>query len=208
MRQRVAAGVALVATLAGTGLIAAAVAGRRLWLDGYISEAGVGASGHAEAYRLGAGLVALGQAALAFALWGHRHARVVPVTIGLLAVDAAFGGVSASVSCSPGCPLPPYEPSTARDLVHGAASILAVGLLCLAVLSIAELWPPGPLVGPSRVAAIVVVPLVAIDGLAMLIVGRGHLTGGLERAVLLGAVGWTVAVCWRLLRARALGGAT
>jgi len=193
-----------VATILGAALIAAAVIDApRLGLGGYVSEAGVGASGHATAYRLGAALLALGQAALAVALSGRlRWARlgVVAVTVGLVAVDAAFGGVSAAVSCSPGCPLPPYESATARDLVHGGASILSVGLLCLAVLSIAALWPPGPLVGPSRVAALVVVPLVAIQGLAMLIVGRGHLTGGLERLVLLGAVAWTAAVCRRLLR--------
>src|SRR5262249_37984204 len=117
-RQRFAAGVALVATVLGAALIAAAVvAAPRLRLGGYVSEAGVGASGHATAYRWGAALLALGQAALAVALCGRlRWARlgVVAVTVGLVAVDAAFGGVSAAVSCSPGCPLPPYEPATPR----------------------------------------------------------------------------------------------
>jgi hypothetical protein len=75
-----------------------------------------------------------------------------------------------------------------------------VGLLSLALLCVAAFWPPGPLVRPSRVAAVVVVPLIAADGLAILLVGRGHVTGLLERASLLAAVGWTLVACSLLLR--------
>ena len=201
MSRRVFALAALVATVLGAALMAASVVAiPRLWLGGYVSEAGVAASGHAAMYRLGAAGLALGQALFAIALWGSSVVRIVPLTVGLVAVDAAFGGVSAAVSCSPGCPLPPHETTTARDLVHGGASILAVGLLSLALLSVAIFWPPGPLVRPSRIAAAVVVPLVAASGLAILIVGRGPVTGLLERAVLLGAVGWTLVACALLVR--------
>jgi len=205
MSRRFFALAAFVTTAVGAGLIVAAVVAiPRLWLGGFVSEAGVASSGHAGTYRLGAAAVALGQALFAIALsrssCASRWAWLLPLTVGLVAVDAVFGGVSAAVSCSPGCPLPPHETPTARDLVHGGASILAVGLLGLALLCIAVLWPPGPLVRPSRVAAAVVVPLLAADGLAILIVGRGHVTGLLERASLLAAVAWTLVACALLLR--------
>ena len=192
------------ASLVGAGLMAAAAATTPL--GGYVSEAGAGSSGHATTYRLGAAGLALGQALFALALSYSPASRwvwavpLVPLTVSLVALDAVFGGVSAVVSCSPGCPLPPHETSTARDLVHGGASILAVGLLSLALLGVAVFWPPGPLVRPSRIAAAIVVPLVAASGLAILIVGRGYLTGLLERAVLVAAVGWTLVACALLVR--------
>jgi hypothetical protein len=205
MSRRFFAIAAFVTTAVGAGLIVAAVAAiPRLWLGGFVSEAGVASSGQAGTYRLGAAGVALGQALFAVALSfsprsGSRWVWVVPLTVGLVAVDAVFGGVSAAVSCSPGCPLPPHETPTVRDLVHGGASILAVGLLSLALLCVAVFWPPGPLVRPSRITAAVVVPLVAASGLAILIAGRGYVTGLLERAVLAGAIGWTLVACALLI---------
>jgi hypothetical protein len=204
--SRFAALLSAVLTLSGAAIITATVVAiPRLWWGGYVSEAGVASSGHAEMYRLGAWLLALGQLLFALALGSTVERRAAgwigSVTVGLLVADAAFGGVSASVSCSPGCPLPPHETPTVQDLVHAGASILAVGLLCLAVLSLALLWPRGRLTVPSRIAAAVVTPLVTLDGLAILVVGRGHFTGLLERLVLLGAVVWTVVLCARLITA-------
>jgi hypothetical protein len=200
---RVAPVLALALTAAGAVLIAAAVvAVRPLWWNGFISEAGVGSSGHAATYRLGVAGLALGQALLAMALSRVDRSPVVPLAVGLLAADAAFGTVSAAVSCSPGCPLPPHQTPTARDLVHGGASILAVGLLSLAMLTLALFGPGSGLAGPSRVAAVLVTPLVASTGLAILILGRGQVTGLLERLVLLGAVAWTLVVCWRISAGR------
>jgi hypothetical protein len=212
-----AASTAIGALLMATAVVA--VPGLR-W-NGYVSEAGVASSGHAGAYRLGVAGLALGQALLAAALWlGSALSTVdglwiVPAVVGLLAADAAFGAVSAAVSCSPGCPLPPHQTPTARDLVHGGASILAVGLMSLAMLGLAL----GPIAasagkrasagliaasaGPSRIAAAVVAPLVVLDGFAILILGRGHVAGLLERLVLLGAVAWTLAVSGRLAAGRA-----
>jgi hypothetical protein len=48
------------------------------------------------------------------------------------------------------------------------------------------------------VAACVVVPLLAIMGITMLAVGRGHLAGLLERAVLTLAAVWALTMCVRL----------
>jgi hypothetical protein len=206
MSRRFFAVAAFIVTVVGAGLLISAVAAiPRLWLGGYVSEAGVASSGHATTYRLGVAVLALGQALFAVALLlsapseRARWVSAVPLTVGLVAVDAVFGGVSAVVSCSPGCPLPPHETPAARDLVHGGASILAVGLLSLALLCVAVLWPPGPLVRPSRITAAVVVPLVAASGLAILIAGRGYVTGLLERAVLAGAIGWTLVACALLI---------
>jgi hypothetical protein len=195
---------ALVLTAAGAALtITAVVAIPPLWWNGFISEAGVGSSGSAMTYRLGAAGLAFGQALFAAALSSVDRSPVVPLAVGLLAADAAFGTVSAAVPCSPGCPLPPHETPTARDLVHGGASILAVGLLSLAILALALLGRDGPVVGPSRIAAVVVAPLVVLDGLAILVLGRGPVTSLLERVVLLGAVAWTLVVSWRLATGRA-----
>src|SRR5262245_32584115 len=101
--RRLAAGLAVAATALGAVLLTAAVAATP-WLrwSGYVSEAGVGPSGHASTYRLGVGGLAAGQALLAVALsLVDRVPPLVPVTVGLLAADSAFGGVSAAVSCSP-----------------------------------------------------------------------------------------------------------
>jgi hypothetical protein len=175
---RVASVLALLLTAAGALLMTAAVVAiPPLWWDGFISEAGVGSPGHAATYRLGATGLAVGQAMFAVALSSVDRSPVVPLAVGLLAADAAFGTVSAAVSCSPGCPLPPHETPTARDLVHGGASILAVGLLSLAMLALALFGSDGRFAGPSRVAAALVTPLVVLDGLAILVLGRRHVTG-------------------------------
>jgi hypothetical protein len=221
----VSAPAAFAVTLAGAILVVAVVATQRqLWFNGYISEAGVASSAHPIGYRFGIGLLALGQLLFGLALaalpaapsgvvswtaipgwatagrWGALLARIGPLTVALLVAASLFGGVSSAVSCSPGCPLPPHESPTTADLVHGGTSILSVGFICLAILALAYLWPVGPLTAPARVAAVILVPLVAADGVAILAVGRGHVTGLLERAVLVGAVGWTLVACARILR--------
>jgi hypothetical protein len=219
-RVRIWAGLAAVATGIGAVLVVAAVLGtRRLWFGGYISEAGVASSGHASLYRAGILGLALGQLLLGLALL----VRVRPVWVGGLLVAAGlFGGGSAAVPCSAGCPLPPHETPTAMDLVHAGVSIAAVAAVSLAILALALLTDPAAmarwaalgdrwtswlpvtpsglagLVGPSRLAALIVVPMVAADGLAILVLGRGHVTGLLERGVLVGATAWTLVMCRRL----------
>lgn len=191
---RVAAGLAAVCTIVGAGMVIGAVGGtRRLWFGGYVSEAGVASEPQATTYRLGVLSLGLGMVLLSVAL-----ARVAPVPAGLLAVGAVFAGLSGSVSCSDGCPLPPYESPTAADLVHGGASILAVGAVALAMIAVAFGPMDGPLQRVSRVYAWIVVPLLAAVGLAMLVLGKGHVAGLLERAVLTAAIAWTLTVCLRL----------
>lgn len=192
LAARLVAGFAAVLTLAGAGVVVAAVVrDRRLWFDGYVSEAGVGP--YASGYRLG--IVALG---VALILLGVALASTLPAVTVLLTAGGLLASLSGSVSCSPGCPLPPYESATASDLVHAAASVLAVGAVVLAMLSIAVLAADPGLRRISRVTAWVIVPLLATMGASMLIVGHGHLTGLLERTVLSLATGWALTTCVRL----------
>jgi hypothetical protein len=216
------AALAGVATVSGAVLVVVAVvATRRLWFGGYISEAGTASSGQAGLYRVGILGLAVGQLLLGAAFL----ARVRPVWIGgLLVAAGVFGVGSAGVPCSEGCPLPPHDTPTGVDLVHAGVSIVAVAAVSLAILALALFTEPAVmarwaalprwaswvpvtargvdgLVGPSRLAALTVVPLVALDGVAILALGRGPVTGLLERAVLIGATIWTLAVCRRLASA-------
>jgi Protein of unknown function (DUF998) len=185
-----------VCAVIGAGLVTRAVAAtRRLWSDGYVSEAGVASGPQATTYQLGVFCLGLGMLSLSMAL-----ARIVALPAGLLAVGAVFAGLSGSVACSEGCPLPPYESPTAADLVHGGASLIAVGSVLLAMIAVAVGAAEGSLRRLSRLFAWIVVPLGATAGLAMLALGKGQVTGLLERATLGGAVAWILAVCLRLRR--------
>jgi hypothetical protein len=97
------------------------------------------------------------------------------------------------VSCSPGCPLPPYETPTLRDVVHAAASVGAVGLCALAVLLLALSRVDSPARRVSRVAIgpVVLAGLANIYGLG--IVGRSVFTGLAERTLLLLLIVWCLA---------------
>ena len=168
---RIAAGLAAASVLIGAGLVVSAlVAAHRLWFGGYVSEAGVGPQ--AAAFRLGVIGLAVGLILLGVAL-----AATLPEVTVLLAGGGLLASLSGSVSCSEGCPLPPYESPTPADLVHAVASILAVGVVVLAMIAIAVLAADPVLRQVSRVVAYAVVPLLAIMSAAMLAAGRGHLTG-------------------------------
>jgi len=190
----IAARLAAASTVVGAGLVVASVvATRRLWFGGYVSEAGVAAEPQASTYRWGILGLALGLLLLAVAL-----VRVLPLTAVLLAGSGLFAALSGSVSCSTGCPLPPYESATAADLVHGGASILAVGAATLAIAALAVTSEDTPVRRLSRLTFWIVGPLVVAVGLAMLVLGRGQLTGLLERAILLTATAWTLVAALRV----------
>lgn len=124
-------------------------------------------------------------------------AAAVPPTLRpaalLLAVGAAGTGLSASVSCTAGCPLPPFEPTTTPDLVHGSGSILAVACVVFAMLVVAWSDIGEPVLRRlGLVGASLALPLSATIGLAMLTVGRGALVGSVERALLLVIALWAI----------------
>ncbi|TDB73650.1 DUF998 domain-containing protein [Micromonospora sp. KC723] len=181
-----AAGCVLAGTVAVT---VAVVAGPGPGLTGYVSEAGIAGSGYASTYRIGvfalAAALLLLAAALPPALWGAAG----PLTVG--AVCTALSG---AVTCSDGCPLPPFETPTVADLVHGGASIAAVAatVLAMVVISCSPHATPG-LRRVARLGAAVALPLAGVVAVVLLTVGRGSLVGGLERLLLATAAGWGLA---------------
>jgi hypothetical protein len=205
---RPVAAAAGLSTVAGVGLIGAAVvATRRLWFGGYVSEAGIAAEPNAALYQAGMVCVAVGLVLAALAV-----APTVPAAGWLLVLSGAFAGVSGAVPCSPGCPLPPYEATTMTDLVHAAASVLAVGASTLAMGAVAlGRGPSGTAAGHrvddrwrriSRLAFWVTGGLVALAAAAMLGLGRGYATGLLERVILVGSCGWLIYTCAHLALGR------
>lgn len=196
--RRVAGSAAAGCTLAGAVAVTlAVVAGPGPGITGYVSEAGIADSGHAGTYRIGilalAGALLLIGAALPPGVWAAP---------GLLAAGAVFTALSGAVTCSDGCPLPPFERATTADLVHGGASIAATAAVVLAMITLAVSGPVGPMVRRlAGVAAALTLPLSAAVGLGMLVVGRGTVVGVLERLVLALAVLWglvtatTLALC-------------
>jgi hypothetical protein len=180
------------------GGIAVGVASVRNGLDGpgfsgYVSEAGVHGRPFAGLYR--SGILALAGAAGALAV---AYRRLVLVAAPLaLAVPAML--VSGTVSCTPGCPLPPYETTTAGDLVHAVGSIAGVGLCALAMATLA--WTGGAAARRlSWIAVAIGWPLLVGTAVAIAAVGRSALTGWLERLGLLACVAWLIAAA--LARAR------
>ncbi|MET8361257.1 DUF998 domain-containing protein [Micromonospora sp. NPDC005171] len=194
--RRAAGSAAAGCTLAGAVAVTlAVVAGPGPGLTGYVSEAGIAGSAHATTYRIGilalAGALLLIGAALPPGVWAAAPA--------LLATGAVFTAVSGTVTCSDGCPLPPFERATTADLVHGSASIAATASMVFAMITLAVSGPAGPTVRRlAGVAAALALPLCAAVGLTMLVIGRGSLVGVLERLIL------ALAVLWGLSTATAL----
>ncbi|RQX19075.1 DUF998 domain-containing protein [Micromonospora ureilytica] len=186
--RRAAGSAAAGCTLAGAVAVTlAVVAGPGPGFTGYVSEAGIAGSAHAATYRIGilalAGALLLIGAALPPGVWAAAPA--------LLATGAVFTAVSGAVTCSDGCPLPPFERATTADLVHGGASIAATAAVVFAMITLAVSGPAGRTVRRlAGVAAALALPLSATVGLAMLVVGRGPVVGVLERLILALAVLW------------------
>jgi hypothetical protein len=186
-RTRISAAVAGVAVAAGAAvMLVALVAAPGSWLAGYVSEAGTAGQPFAGAYRTG--LISLGLGVALLAVSQIRPAAV------LLWAAAALAGVSGAVSCSGGCPLPPFERTTLTDVVHTAASV--VGMVMLAAAMAAVWWrDPRPVM--RRTAAVAVsltAPLGGALGLTMVFAGRNAVGAVLERLLLLVAVTWLVGV--------------
>ena len=190
-----AASAAAGCTLAGTVAVTVAViAGPGPGLTGYVSEAGIAGSGYAPAYRIGVFALTTALLLLAVAL-----PPALRVAAGLLAAGSVCTGLSGAVTCSAGCPLPPFERATVADLVHGGASIAATAAVVFAMLAL--LVSPAadpPLRRIAGLGAVLALPLAAAIALAMLTVGRGGLVGGLERLLLAVAAGWGLATATAL----------
>jgi hypothetical protein len=162
------------------------------WIHGYVSEGGVATAAHSTIYRLGIATLALSIGLLGIALAQKSPNAAGPRWLPAwwpaawlsLIIAAALGLTSSRVSCTQGCPLPPYQRTSFQDLVHAVASVGAVGFTALAMLSIALIYPAGPLRRAARIATVVCMPMLTALAIAILAVGRGTLTGVLERASL------------------------
>ncbi|GID95362.1 DUF998 domain-containing protein [Amorphoplanes digitatis] len=168
-------------------MLFALVAAPGSWLLGYISEAGTPGLPLAAPYRAGLVLLAAGAGLLGLAL--RRRSRLLAPLLGA----AAFAATSGVVPCSSGCPLPPFEPTTAGDVVHAAATIVAAVLALGAMVTVALCRALRPAVRRlATAAAALIVPLGAALGAVMLLAGRGPASATLERLVVLVGVGWIV----------------
>jgi hypothetical protein len=186
----------LLAAVGGLSIVAGAVvfgvsvaASQGFSYAGYVSEAGVPGTSHSGGYRLGIVVVAVGLVFLGAAM---RHA--LPIAAGLLAGSGALASAASAVSCSPGCPLPPYEVPTVGDLVHAAASVCAVVAAIAAMGAIALDHPDLRVRVLSRAWLVPTVPLFLLAASSLLFVGRGRLTGTSERLLLLVVSAWAVTV--------------
>jgi hypothetical protein len=193
--DRALAAAAGVFAIAGGATFAVAVlATQGLHYAGYVSEAGVVGEPYSVAYRLG--IVGLGAALLSLA---GAVRWLLPWAALSLTVSALLAFTSGAVPCSEGCPLPPFETPTTADLVHGATSVIGVGLCGLAVLLLAVFGPVGGVRRVSRLASAPIVALGLVNAYGIVFVGRGELTGLAERTLLVLIVGWCLAVAAVLL---------
>jgi hypothetical protein len=226
--DRAAAALGGLCLLVGGAAVGVAVgASQGLWYGGFVSEAAVDPGDVAGVsvawwYRAGLLAVSLGLLLLAAGLRRLWAGWLGVAVTGLVAGSGALAVVSASVTCSPGCPLPPYETPAAVDLVHSAASVLSVAccVFAIAVVAFEHRLAPGEspmarstaarsalarsararsasgaaggLVRLSRGALWLVVPLVLVVLVGLLALGRGQLTGLAERALLLAVTAWAL----------------
>ena len=182
-----ALGAVVLATAAAAGLV---VAGDGVThIAGYVSESGVAGAARPDLYRLSIFAIAGAVALLALAV---REVSGHAAVLFLAAVPAVVA--SGSVPCSAGCPLPPYQKATAADLVHAGASIAGM-VLCTAGMVAIALRATDRVVRLTTASGLALaVPLQAGTGLAMLIAGRGTVTGALERAAVAVSLVWLVGV--------------
>jgi hypothetical protein len=196
----VAAGVAVAA---GAVLLGGAVVVHQgWWYAGFVSEAGEPGSPQATAYRLGILGLAVGLFLLAGAVRarGGSPAWIVLSASLLLALSGAFAVTSSLVSCSVGCPLPPYETPTAGDLVHAGASIAGILAAAAAMLALAIGQIDSGLRRACRAWLAVTVPAGLFAAVALIGLGRGHATGLAEKLLLAVIVGWALTASITLTR--------
>jgi hypothetical protein len=148
----------------------------------YVSELGVG--GGSSVYRAGVLAAALGVAAYAGAV------RRIVLAAGLLGASSLLFVGSAAVTCTPGCPLPPYQETTAQDLAHAGASAGALGLAGLAMLVLAARHPDRLVAAVCAIAGLVELGFMAATGIALLANTQGTVNGVLERCVVGAALSW------------------
>ncbi|MET7425350.1 DUF998 domain-containing protein [Dactylosporangium sp. NPDC005555] len=205
--RRWCAGAATATAAIGATGLAFSVAGSAPWR--YVSESGVAGAPHPTLYRVSMLLLA---ASLAFLAVPARHTarhgfpalRCVPagVAAAAIALAAPLAALSGSVTCSPGCPLPPYETPQPRDLIHAAGAIGALLLLASAILVYATQPDNTTLRRAGRLGVLLAFPPLILSAIGILLLGRGLFTGLMERAALVGVSAWLVHTAAVHLRAK------
>jgi hypothetical protein len=195
---RALAAVAALTLVVGAALLARSVVATQGWLyAGFVSETGQPGAPHRDGYTLGilglaAALVLLAGAAL---LRGGSPAWIGWGVAALFVLGGLSAGVSSLVSCTAGCPLPPFQTPTPGDLVHAAASVLGMAL-CGAAMAVYAISPvPSALRTLGRAGVAVTLPLAIVAGFGLVFVGRGTFTGTAEKALVLVIIAWTLAIC-------------
>jgi hypothetical protein len=181
--NRWASGASALAGFLGAAGLAIAVSGSAA--STYVSESGVPGALRAGLYSASMVLLAISLALLAGP--AARACRLIGASLALAAPLAALSG---AVHCSPGCPLPPYETPTPRDLIHAAAAIGALLLCALAILLYCLLPPPWR--GTGRLGVAIAYPPLLLSAAGILFAGRSLFTGVMERAALIGVSAWVI----------------
>lgn len=198
---RVVAGLAALTLIVGAVTFVRAVVLSQGWIySGFVSETGEPGAPHRDGYTYGIlGLgVALLLLALAVVLRGGRLLGVGSAAwlawsaAGLLALGGLLAGVSSLVSCSAGCPLPPFETPTAADLVHASSSVLGMAV-CGAAMAVFAIAPTAsPLRTVSRLWVGITLPLAIVAGVSLVFIGRGVSTGSVEKVLVLVIIAWVL----------------
>jgi hypothetical protein len=181
------------------GLLVALAGTPGLRVSGYVSELGARGAPWAGVYRAAVLGLAVGLGLLAVA-----YRPVSAIAASGLVFAAAFATVSASVPCTPGCPLPPEANATLADVVHTGASIAAFVVAACAMLVLARIAAE-PVARLCRYALVLVCALGTPVGVGIVLVGRGLFTGVLERAMMGVAIAWLIGVSVLAGRSRSPG---
>ncbi|WP_327008070.1 DUF998 domain-containing protein [Dactylosporangium sp. NBC_01737] len=209
--RRWCAGAATATATTGAIGLAVSVAGSAPWR--YVSESGVAGAPHPTLYRVSMVLLAASLALLAVParhtgaarlLVPGRLALAVPAGLAAaaLALAAPLAALAGAVTCSPGCPLPPYESPQPRDLVHATGAIGALLLCALAILVYATQPDATTLRRAGRLGVLLAFPPLILSAIGILLLGRGLFTGLMERAALAAVSAWLVHTAAVHLRAK------
>ncbi|WP_460494031.1 hypothetical protein [Dactylosporangium cerinum] len=126
-------------------------------------------------------------------LWKGRLAAVpTGLAAAALALAAPLAALSGAVTCSPGCPLPPYESPRPQDLIHATGAIGALLLCALAILVYATQPDATTLRRAGRLGVLLAFPPLILSAIGILLLGRGLFTGLMERAALAAVSAWLV----------------
>jgi len=174
------------AAIIAVGFGAMVLADVRMGFPVFVSESATRVAPGAVQFRAGLWAVTVGILLLSFAV--RRSDALAAMVLAFLAAPAAF--TSGLITCTPGCPLPPYSATTNGNLLHAGASIVSLAALGLTIMLISFRQPTTVLGQVARLAQPYAVLLLSATAVALVVLGHQPLTGVLERASLAVVFGW------------------